>query len=305
MNFKRFWGDAYSITSYRETMGRLQRLGDKEPEDRPSAPPPHVRVVSLPPTDTAERYGRPVTLPARGRQTSATIRQLRDQRESNRGPNDQAGAPRLVFIDDSVADLSVVAEPTGPSDQRPKLRTLAAALGLTALVGGGTALLLLELHHGAAATNRPAASVPRPAAAGTPQPSLPAGASPRLPGPAATTPPATSPPPGSGPTVLASSIGPTSATYSVAGGTIDLEVTASAPCWIDVRPIPNGASIFTGTLTPGERRAFSGAGSLSIRVGFPNGLRVVANGTGIPLPADSQPYNLVFNQTSQTRSQGQ
>jgi len=73
-------------------------------------------------------------------------------------------------------------------------------------------------------------------------------------------------------------------------------VSAAAPCWIDVRTSANGPSLFTGVLTPGAQRDFVQSSGLWTRIGYPAGLRVTVDGSAVPLPATSNPYNLTFVQ---------
>lgn len=318
MNLKRYFGDAYSITSYRDTMSRLRKVDDNGENDPVGGPPPHVRLVLQPPAEPAGMKGvvgraaspRLNAKPAGTAQGSGTIRHLEEVAVRNPDPVGQVGRRRLLFIDESLrdvsstgsgpaappgarsAELSVVRDAARPSDQKARSRAIVVALALTVLVGGGVSLLLLEQHHGTRTATGPTVTARRTATSGTPGQAGPASAS------ATTAVPAHPPAPtgSAAAAVAASSIGSTSAAYTVSGATINLIVTASAPCWIDVRPAPSAPSIFTGTLTPGQRRAFSEGGNVWMRVGFPAGLRVVVNGSAIPLPAGSNPYNLSFNQ---------
>lgn len=318
MHFKRYFGDAHSITSYRDAMSRLQKVGDHEQDHQPPEPPPHVRLV------TNKRAARTKAAPSSTTaQLSGTISRIRGQAawggepaptrsslslHSAPRPSEPGAHPDLAH----PVELSVVGEPAGAADQRtdqgadqrPRVRTIVGALGLTALVGGSTALLLLDLHQGGAAPHRPALSAPPASTAGAP-PSTPAAAGATTPGSA--TPgsaAAGSAPAGrtgaNRPIVTPTSIGPTTAAYSVAGTHLDVAITANAPCWIEVRTAPSGATVFTGTLVAGQQRAFSEVGSLWMRIGFPAGVSVVADGTALTLPTGSNPYDLSFTQTNQT-----
>ena len=316
---KHFFGDAHSIESYQQAMKRLEELRHQdEAAGADAGSRAHVRLVpgargapgSTARNGTSARATGRIPKPARspGNQTAKTAaKEL------------QAEIPRLVFVDDSLlqppgekaratgnrlppspetADdiatgLSVVGGdkarggPDRASTSRPSNRSLAGALAFTTLVGGGTALLLLALHHGG--------STPR-STAGT-------HATASNPPVTALTPPSTAPPVSQttrprGPLVSLAGSGTSSATYSVSGGPVSLSVSATAPCWIQVRTAASGPVVYTGLLGPSEQKTFPDSGTLWMRVGFPAGLHVAVDGTPVPLPASSNPYDLTFDQAA-------
>lgn len=315
MNFRRYFGDAHSIESYHSVMKWLEHIrAEDEVSDPTTGPPPHVRLVQRNQGDFDgyhRRHGA-TPRPRTGSRAYGTISGIRDP--SIRHASDTGtGTPRMLFVDDAITHLPTggdrhATSPTrggGPragrkrhavglslvgGDQqgspaaRPRSRTVAVVLGLTALTGGGTVLLLMGMHHGPDGAHH-APSPPRVAAA--------AGAVPA--GTPATTPVTVQPAP-TVPRLSAASVGSTSATYSVTGGRINLSVSAVSACWIDVRTTAGGPSLFAGVIPPGTQRSFVQSGSLWLRVGYPAGLRLSADGSPVPLPATSNPYNLDFVQ---------
>ena len=211
--------------------------------------------------------------------------------------------PRLVFVDDSLrslpdegvtecAALPDVGSGSSSGTGGPKRsRVLAGGLALTLLIGGGTALLLLAVDHSRTSHR----------ASGTTTGARPAGTARPAPGPRAPTPTTArtvAAPPTSTQPVTAQNVGSSSASYAVTAGQIDLTVTATANCWIQVQDPPGGPAIFTGLLTPAEQRSFAATGPVGMRIGFPAGLQVTVDGEAIPLPASSNPYDLSFVPTA-------
>jgi hypothetical protein len=76
-----------------------------------------------------------------------------------------------------------------------------------------------------------------------------------------------------------------------------IELVATQRCWIDVRSgSAGGPSVFSATLTSGQRQTLPSGQTLWIRLGYPPGVSIVINGTPLAAPALStpSPYNVKF-----------
>ena len=105
-------------------------------------------------------------------------------------------------------------------------------------------------------------------------------------------PPTTAAP--SKPAVLVSTQNGT-ATYELSSASASIVVSASGPCWLEVRAnSPLGQIVYEGTLEAGVH--FSVTGPAWIRVGNPPAVAVKVNGTPMTVPGSqlAVPVNLQF-----------
>lgn len=334
MNFKGFFGDAHSIESYHQTMRRLEGLRrEEDTQDGGPGPRAHVRLVAGP--TGVERTRRDAgTAAAKGPVSPGTIRSIRNgiDRTGNlrriparrpwlvddsllslqaarvsRAMAEAGPAPETVtvFIDDLRGGKEPTGDPDIPSSElsvlghtgssgsasgKPGPRVIAGAVALITIVGGGAALLMADLHRGTAAPH-PGAVGPHTATAGlTPPPSAAKATTPVV-SPSTVAPPQPA-------AVSPSQLGPASGSYSVSGGSINVTLAATAPCWIDVRTMANGPAVFTGLVAPGWQHSFAGSGGMWMRIGYPAGLKVSVNGQAVAVPSTSNPYDLSFVRAS-------
>jgi hypothetical protein len=104
----------------------------------------------------------------------------------------------------------------------------------------------------------------------------------------------TTTPPAAKPAVLVSSQNGT-ATYQLSSASASIVVSASGPCWLEVRAnSPLGQIVYEGTLEAGVR--FSVTGPAWIRLGNPPVVAVKVNGTPMTVPGGETavPLNLQF-----------
>ena len=91
-----------------------------------------------------------------------------------------------------------------------------------------------------------------------------------------------------------------SARYRVNRPTADVELLATAPCWVEIKTsLGTGPTVFVGTLHAGSRQAVptaSTTGGVSVRLGNPGGMSVTVDGTALPVPGltGAQPFTLMF-----------
>jgi hypothetical protein len=91
-----------------------------------------------------------------------------------------------------------------------------------------------------------------------------------------------------------------SARYRVNRPSADVELVATAPCWVEIKTeLGSGPTVFVGTLRPGSRQAVPTApttGGVSIRLGNPGGMSVTVDGAALPVPGltGAQPFTLTL-----------
>ena len=74
---------------------------------------------------------------------------------------------------------------------------------------------------------------------------------------------------------------------------IELEIVASeADCW--VQAVSDGGQPVAQTLQMGDSVTFTADDELFVRLGFPEGVELIVNGTSIGSPEGSDPVNLTF-----------
>ncbi len=102
----------------------------------------------------------------------------------------------------------------------------------------------------------------------------------------------TSPSPEVSPTPVESATAPEEDAIAFTEG-VELEIVASeADCWILVSA--DGGEPVTQTLALGESVTFNAEEELFVRLGFPQGVELVLNGTNIGSPEAVDPINLTF-----------
>ena len=81
--------------------------------------------------------------------------------------------------------------------------------------------------------------------------------------------------------------------YQVAGTDVSAVLSASGPCWLEVRGgSASGPALFEATLTPGSTKSFSSPGGLWLRLGAPGSVRLSLQGSDVVLPPVGGPYDI-------------
>jgi hypothetical protein len=90
------------------------------------------------------------------------------------------------------------------------------------------------------------------------------------------------------------------ATYAVPGGTFTLAFSAtSGACWVDALNPTSGATLFSGTLEPGQQHSLVASGPVTVVLGAPTVLAVSVNGGSVALPSGFQsPFTMKFTTAS-------
>jgi hypothetical protein len=90
------------------------------------------------------------------------------------------------------------------------------------------------------------------------------------------------------------------ATYAVPGSTFTLAFSAtSGSCWVDATNSTSGATLFTGTLQPGQQHSLVASGPVTVVLGAPTVLAVSVNGGAVALPSRFQsPFTMKFTTAS-------
>jgi hypothetical protein len=86
------------------------------------------------------------------------------------------------------------------------------------------------------------------------------------------------------------------ATYQVGASTFSMTLAAtSGACWVDATDSTTGATLFTGTLGPGERQTFTATSPVTIVVGAPTVFVASVNGEAAVLPTGFRtPFTMSF-----------
>ena len=90
------------------------------------------------------------------------------------------------------------------------------------------------------------------------------------------------------------------ARYRVNRPSVDLELVATAACWVEIKSaLGGGPTVFVGTLKPGTQQAVPTGpttGGVSVRLGNPSGMSVMVDGAALPVPlvSSTQPFTLLF-----------
>ncbi|MGC8512743.1 MAG: DUF4115 domain-containing protein [Acidimicrobiales bacterium] len=81
--------------------------------------------------------------------------------------------------------------------------------------------------------------------------------------------------------------------YQVAGTDVSAVLSASGPCWLEVRGgSASGPALFEATLTSGSTKSFSSPGGLWLRLGAPGSVRLSLQGSDVVLPPVGGPYDI-------------
>jgi hypothetical protein len=152
--------------------------------------------------------------------------------------------------------------------RRRRRRAALAPVAALVVAAAGTAGTLAAVHH------PPARPLGQPAHQARPAPPRPL------------------PPPPVAPTTSDF----TQAVYQVARPSFSVLLSASGPCWVELRQGESGPMIWEGTLTQGQTRLQPSEGPLWVRLGNPANISVSLNGlpVTVPVPPASPPYNLSF-----------
>ncbi|MGH9068650.1 MAG: DUF4115 domain-containing protein, partial [Acidimicrobiales bacterium] len=203
-----------------------------------------------------------------------------------------AGAPIAAKVGDGHGDDGPSGDRVHPGGE-PERSAAKGFGGVRSGAAAAVAVLVLAVAGAATALAITSGSGPSPVASTT---------SGRPPATKTTT----STPPAPTPTVVQTSLQPSSAvaggaTYPTRGQSLHLTLTATGPCWIEVRATPTSPVIWTGTLQAGMSHTILGTGSMWVRVGEAAHIGLTMNGlavvTGKPSPGPS-PYNFTFAPTA-------
>ena len=176
--------------------------------------------------------------------------------------------------------------PRTPSHGRARV-VLAVAAGLL-VVAGGAGVAVTELHPFSHTSSHQASSgAPGSAGAGGGPSGGPAPAAAPTTAPTASTVP---------PALTATSSTSTDAIYTVTGGQLQLSLTASGPCWVELRSgSPTGPVVYEGTIQAGSSQDFSAGGGAWLRLGDPGGVQLRINGSPVQLPPVANPFNVTVS----------
>lgn len=282
--------EVQSVQGYRHTLDTLQDIrtrsgpgavkvfGSGSPRPPVSAPPEHPEALPSPePTGVRRPPATPLVF-------------------------DDAAAPPPLSVEGSVPgpgrDRAISA-----MNHRPK--RLAGPLLVVAVV---LAVLAIVVAIGANARSKPRAtstSTTVPSSRGTAGSRGSHPATPRTSSPRTSTPPTTAAttttttlPPGAPVTSSANA-----ATYAVPSGsyTITLGVS-SGSCWVSVNA-PDGKTLFTQTLSGGQKQSVQATGPVTIVVGAPSVFQGAVNSVPLTLPASYQtPFNITLQPPSSSSS---
>ena len=172
--------------------------------------------------------------------------------------------------------------PAGTGRRRRRYGVALASAAGVVVVAAGAGAAVVELHpfgpstshHVASAHGRSSAAPAGPA--GTPAPTV-------APAPTTTVPPA----------LTATSSTPTDALYTVAPGQLQVSLSASGPCWVELRTgSPSGPVMYEGIMQAGASQSFSAGGGVWLRLGDPGGVQLRINGSAVQLPNAANPFNV-------------
>jgi hypothetical protein len=71
--------------------------------------------------------------------------------------------------------------------------------------------------------------------------------------------------------------------------------TTSGACWVDATNSTTGATLYTGTLEPGEHQSLSATAPVTLIIGAPTVLVATVDGDGVALPTGfATPFTMSF-----------
>ncbi|SHE72469.1 protein of unknown function [Ferrithrix thermotolerans DSM 19514] len=85
------------------------------------------------------------------------------------------------------------------------------------------------------------------------------------------------------------------ATYQVPSGTLTIQLTASAPCWVEQSNSPYGKLFFAQTLAAGQTQTLTSTAPIWIRTGNVKALSIKINNLPVVISAPPGTYNFTFN----------
>lgn len=105
-----------------------------------------------------------------------------------------------------------------------------------------------------------------------------------------TPPPHPAPP---APTVVATSASAGYATYTVNATTLEVSLTTTNPCWLELHNgTSSGPLVYEGTLPAGASQSFHVAAPIWLRLGDPAGTKLVIDGAPLALPTTGDPFDV-------------
>ncbi len=277
------WGsrgrDDRSMKTHKVTVGTIERIvGRRDVEAGDAAN--HVRLVGDRPRHSRGDHvagKRPAGRPP------ATVQQAAKTRQP-------ADPPRQAPVPPSLVPL---VEDSEPSDEGAPTRRAVHARSqgrVGALVPAAAGAVVVVTAVVVALTVASPSSKP-----GSPPAASSTGRTPQ--GPAGGV-PLTSAPPTSAPASTTTAVGAVTQTasgyqYQVAGTEVSAVLSASGPCWLEVRGgSASGPALFEATLTSGSTKSFSSPGGLWLRLGAPRSVRLSLQGHDVALPGVGGPYNI-------------
>lgn len=85
------------------------------------------------------------------------------------------------------------------------------------------------------------------------------------------------------------------ASYVTPSAPFDLTLSTSGPCWIDLVNRASGAVLYTGTMTAGQSKSFSGLDQIYLRAGRMKNLQISIDGIPVDSPNNGPgAYDLIF-----------
>ncbi len=85
-----------------------------------------------------------------------------------------------------------------------------------------------------------------------------------------------------------------SSTYTAPAGNYTVVVSVSAPCWLAQSVVPGGAISWDAILQPGQSRAISTSGPLTIRSGNSRSMTILVNGSPLHFTSPPGAYDISF-----------
>lgn len=83
--------------------------------------------------------------------------------------------------------------------------------------------------------------------------------------------------------------------YTVGAPVVNLSLSATSSCWVELRSdSASGPLLYQGVLTQGTVKAFQAA-DLWLRLGYPPGIGVEADGSSLKLPGTAAPLNIMVS----------
>jgi hypothetical protein len=285
--------DAHSVEGYHRSLHTLESInahpvlpGEQSGPDQRASPGSPASAVRVAGTATVRLTGSgptsPPVLPAPTPPLADPDRPLTFDDESHDDPTGPPAPRILASAPPELGEKAMVS-----INHRPR-RLAAPATAVAAVLVLVVVLLVTGSHsvtpHGARARGADSghASASAPKSHGTHKKKRPT-----TPTTATTAPPAVSAPVSS--TLRA-------ATYHVAADDFTMTLAAtSGACWVDATDSTTGATLFIGTLEPGQRQTIEATSPVTLEVGAPTVLAASVDGVPAVLPPGLQtPFTMSF-----------